>query len=213
MNTTLLPPLRPIMSALSRQRMMPILVVVQIALACAILSNALFLLQRQMAPMLMADDIVPNQLLLVDQLVAGPGKWDDVSVQSGVRALLSIPGVRSVSPAMGLPMRQSMTFTLSMESPSGIHVVASGFAGDRLIGTLGLELTRGRDFTDDDYAATPAIFGTGSSTTKPVILTEALARHLFPDGHAVGGYLRGDEGPDDNARYVVIGVVRHLMRY
>src|SRR3546814_3621537 len=45
-----MPPLRHIASTLYRQRLMPTLVVVQIALACAILVNAAFLLGQQLAP-------------------------------------------------------------------------------------------------------------------------------------------------------------------
>ena len=39
-----LSPLRPLLSAIGRQRLMPLLIAAQVALACAILTNALFLL-------------------------------------------------------------------------------------------------------------------------------------------------------------------------
>ncbi len=207
------PALRPLLSTLYRQRLMPLLLVGQIVLACAILTNAAFLLQRQLAPMLMPDGIVRDELLLVDQMVLQQGRWTTALSQTGKRALLSIPGVRAVAPAMGLPMRQSMAFTVPVKSPAGVALVPTGFAGDGMIQALGLQLERGRDFSDGDYEVAGAIFGHGNSGIVPVILTESLARRLFPDGDALGGQLTGNEGPTDNSRYVVIGIVRHLMRY
>ncbi|MFT4247169.1 MAG: FtsX-like permease family protein [Pseudomonas sp.] len=209
-----LPPLRSILSVLLRHRLMPLLVIVQIALACAILTNALALLQRQLAPMLAPDGIARSQLLLVDQLILAQGRWQTAEVQATQQALRAIPGVRAVAPTMGLPMRQSMTFEVTGKSPTGVSVTATGFAGDGLVDTLGLELVGGRDFTDDDYADTGPIFGEDNSNkVVPVIVTEALARRWFPKGGALGGYLQGDEGPKDDNAYVVVGVVRHLLRY
>ena len=59
-------PLRPIVSALRRRPLMPWLVAVQVAVAVAILANAVFLLQRQVTPLLADDGIARDRLLLVD---------------------------------------------------------------------------------------------------------------------------------------------------
>src|SRR3546814_18389810 len=82
-----MPPLRHIASTLYRQRLMPTLVVVQIALACAILVNAAFLLGQQLAPMLVPDGIAKDQVLLVDQLVSRDGQWRASRSAAGTRAL------------------------------------------------------------------------------------------------------------------------------
>ncbi|MEN5116620.1 FtsX-like permease family protein [Luteimonas sp. TWI662] len=205
-----LPPLRPILSVLHRQRLMPLLVIAQIALACAILTNALFLLQRQLAPMLIPDGIARGQLLLVDQLIQAQGRWSTAEVQSLQRALQAIPGVRAVAPTLGIPMRQTMTFTITLDSPSGVSVTATGFAGEGLVPTLGLDVVRGRDFEDGEYASNGPLFGDDAHRgIVPVILTEALARTLFPDGEVIGSVLSDAGSP----RYVVVGTVRRLLRY
>lgn len=209
-----LPAIGPIVSGLRRHRLMPLLVIAQIALACAILTNALFLLQRQLAPLLVDDGIVRNEVLLVDQLILGKGRWSTAEVQATREALRALPGVRAVAPTTGVPMRQVMTFELPVKSQAGVAVAATGYAGDGLVQALGLEIVQGRDFSDEEYATTGALFGDGNrNNTVPVVITEALARHLFPDGGALGGRLRGDEGPDDDSYYVVVGTVRHLLRY
>lgn len=203
----------PTLSALRRQRMMPLLIVLQVALACAILANVLFLLYRQLAPILVSDGIARDQVLLVDGLVSREGGWKRTQIQAGADAFRALPGVRSVSPTLGLPMKQSITLTFDIGSPAGVRVVASGFAGERLVDTLGLRLAQGRDFSEFDYVPVDLINGKGSpfSSGSPVIITEALARHLFPDGNALGSALSDDKDSTEN--YVVVGIVEHLLRY
>jgi len=202
------------LSMLRRSPLMPLLVIVQVALASAILANVLFLLAQQTAPLLVHDGIAPGQVLLVDQLIQDKGRWTQAQVQDGARAMRSLPGVQAVSPTMGLPARAAMTFTIPLRSAAGITAEPSGFAGDGLVGTLGLQLVEGRDFNDDDYAGNAGLFGKSAGAHQiPVILTAALARHLFPDGHALGAQLQGNDGPDDEGRYLVVGVVAHLLRH
>lgn len=206
-----MPPIRPILSALRRRPLMPWLVALQVAVACAILANAVFLLQRQAAPLLMDDGIPRGRLLLVDNLVARSGSWDEASIRSGAEALRAIPGVDAVAPALGLPMKQSLSFTMGLRGPTGASAVSSGFAGDGLLETLGLELVQGRDFQPGE-SATVDLAGEGMEIPAgtPVILTEALARFFFPGGDALGQRLEQTGG---DRHLVVVGVVRRLLRY
>ena len=87
-------PLRPIFSAIARQRLMPLLVAIQVALACAILANVLFLLARQAAPLLVNDGIPRDRLLLVDQLVSNQGIWNSAQIRGGADALRACPACR-----------------------------------------------------------------------------------------------------------------------
>jgi putative ABC transport system permease protein len=207
-----MPPLRHIISTLYRQRLMPALVVLQIALACAILVNALFLLGQQLAPMLVSDGIAKDQVLLVEQLVSRNGQWRSPRIEAGAQALRALPGVRAVTPALGLPMKQTMMMTYALKSADGASVTASAFAGEGMLQTLGLDLEQGRDFVAADYADLDLSANTGNTPTVPLILTTALARKLFPEGDALGGTLR-DADAGASGRYVVVGIVRHLLRY
>jgi putative ABC transport system permease protein len=197
-------------SSLLRHRLMPLLLLGQIVLACAILTNVAFLLQRQLAPMLIDDGIVRDEVLLVDQLLLQNARWTTTSGQVGQRALQAIPGVSTVAPALGLPMLQTMSFTIPMKSPAGVEAVPTGFAGDGLVQALGLQLIQGRDFNASDYAIAGAIYKGGAKGVVPIIVTASLAQRLFPDGNALGGRL---DGGDPKNQYVVVGVVRHLLRY
>lgn len=206
-----MPPFRPILAALRRRPLMPWLVALQVALACAILANAVFLLQRQAAPLLFDDGIPRGRLLLVDNLVSRSGSWNEAEVRSGAEALRAIPGVDAVAPALGLPMKQTMTFTLGLRGPTGASTVSTGYAGDGLREALGLEIVRGRDFQPGE-SATVDLAGEGVDIPAgtPVIITEVLARFFFPDGDALGQRLEQTSG---DRHLVVVGIVRRLLRY
>ncbi|MBP3973093.1 ABC transporter permease [Pseudoxanthomonas spadix] len=199
-----------IASSVRRQRMMPILLIAQVALTCAILGNTLFLLGQRLAPMLVPDGIVRDEVLVVDQVVSTEGNWKSTDVRAARMALASIPGVRVVSQSLGVPMRQTFNLAFSLEGPTGVSLIASGFAGDHLIQALGLQLEAGRDFTAEEGVD---IFGgdKDNAPPMPVIMTRALADRLFPDGGALGSVLSDPDG--DSSGYRVVGIVRHLLRY
>src|SRR3546814_276625 len=114
-------PFRPILSALRRHPLMPWLVAVQVALACMILANAIFLLQRQVAPLLVDDGIPRNRLVLVDNIISRQGHWNAAQIRTGTEALRAIPGVDAVAPARGLPMKQTHSFNRSEEHTSELQ--------------------------------------------------------------------------------------------
>lgn len=202
-------PLHPMLSQLSRNRLMPSLIVLQIAIACAILGNTLFLLVQQASPLLIDDGVAGDELIIVDQLVSRNGLWSAAQTRAGADALAAIPGVRHSTAVIGAPMRQTMTLVIALKAANGRVVKASGYAGEKLIDTLGLQLSRGRDFSADEYREM-SFADRDTSTTLPIIITEAMARALFDDGEAVGGQLQSENG---DSHYVVVGVLRHLLRY
>ncbi|UNK57757.1 FtsX-like permease family protein [Pseudoxanthomonas daejeonensis] len=201
-----MPALAHIVSAAWRQRLMPALIALQVVFASMILVNALYLFWQQLAPMAVPDGIAPKQVLVVDQLVARDGRWNAAQVQAGAQRLRALPGVRAVAPGIGVPMRESISFELELGAEGGPLANASAYAGEGLIDALGLELIQGRDFKPDEHfdfdlsGDRPAL--------APVILTRALAKHLFPEGDALGAQLG-----DGDHQLVVVGVVRHLLRY
>ena len=198
-----------IVASARRQRMMPVLLIAQVALTCAILGNTLFLLGQRLAPMLVPDGIVRDQVLVVDNMVSAHESWKPAEAREGRMALAAIPGVRRVSQTLGVPMRQTISLSFDLEGPTKVNVLASGFGGDHLVDALGLELEAGRDFTPEDAID---IFGGGLKrpSATPLIITRALADTLFPDGGALGSMLSGSGGDHS---YRVVGIVRHLLRY
>jgi putative ABC transport system permease protein len=203
--------MRHIIQPLLRHRLMPLLVVLQVALACAIACNAFFLLQQRLVPILTPDGVGdPGKLVVAWQIASRGEPWPTsrlVEVESALRAL---PGVTSVSVAGSVPMETNAQMNGGVIGDStGRKADAAIYIGDHLLETLGLKLVAGRDFGADEQAT--QYKGMGINESGPAIITRALAERLFPGGQALGQVIRIGEDADAGRR-TVVGVVEHLMR-
>lgn len=203
--------MRHIVKPLLRHRMMPLLVILQVALACAIACNALFLLQQKLVPILSPDGVgAPSHLIVGWQIVARGKPWPTARLREVEMSLSAIPGVTSVSVAGSMPMISNTTMNADVIGVStGIVTNAAIYIGDHLVKTLDLKRVAGRDFSSDEQATQNK--GVGINQSGPTIITRALADKLFPDGHALGKVIRIGKDADASRR-TVIGVVAHLMR-
>ncbi|EIL90141.1 ABC transporter permease [Rhodanobacter spathiphylli] len=203
--------MRHIIQPLFRHRLMPLLVLLQVALACAIACNALFLLQQRLVPILAPDGIGQPDKLVVAWNIASRGKpWPPSRLREVQASLRAIPGVAAVGLAGSLPMETSAQMNGDVIGEgTGIQADAAVYIGDHLREALDLQLVAGRDFSATEQGIDYRDIGINQS--GPAIITQALADHLFPDGHALGKVVR--IGRDaDAARRTVVGVVEHLMR-
>jgi putative ABC transport system permease protein len=200
---------------LRRHALMPALVLFQTALACAILCNVLFLVWQRVQPMIAPSGVAEDELVLVDQIASPVRPWTAAEVHTGELALSHLPGVRSASAALGLPMISTMMIDYTLQSPQGAKVGVNGYFGVGLVRTLGVDLLAGRDFLPEEYrdfgVNQPSSGLPATSTAEPLIITQSLARQLFGDQPAVGKMLQVPDEPDGHG-YQVVGVVRHLMR-
>jgi predicted permease len=109
--------------------------------------------------------------------------------------LRTLPGVRRVTVTDSLPLMPAREECVSL--PSGPRIRSTTSAVD--IGyfeTMGIGIFSGRDFAGDDL----------SKSASTVVVTESLARKLWPDRAAVGE--RVMIGCDAAQAAVVVGVVR-----
>ncbi len=200
-----------IASSLRRNPLMPSLIIVQVAIACAILCNAFFLLSERLAPMLVPSGIAAGQIIEVDEIAASVRLWKRAEIEAGTQALRNIPGVEKVAPAMGLPLSTSMRGSAQLQAAGGPKVSVDVYMGEDMLGALGLELAAGRDFLPSDYQDFD-VRNSNRHTLQPIILSRALADKLFTSGQALGQSLRNPD-PKDGRSYQVVGIVRHLLRY
>lgn len=200
-----------IASSLRRNPLMPLLVIVQVAIACAILCNAFFLLSERLAPMLVPSGIAAGQIIEVDEIVASGRLWTGADIEAGTQALRSIPGVEKVAPAMGIPLSSSMRGSAQLQAADGPEVSVDVFMGQNMLDALGLNLAEGRDFLPSDYRDFD-VRNSNGHTLQSIIITRALADKLFASGHALGKSLRNPDSKDGRS-YRVVGIVRHLLRY
>jgi predicted permease len=121
----------------------------------------------------------------------------DTFVAQLVERATSIPGVMSAAVTSSLPLR-GQTSGASVVAESTAAPVQATFASvsPRYFETMRVPLVRGRDFSSADTANGPLV----------VIVSETLARRLWPEGDPLGKRLRGTESQEPWRE--VIGVVR-----
>lgn len=203
--------MRHIVKPLLRRPLMPLLVILQVALACAIACNALFLLQQKLAPIMGPDGVHdPSQLVVLHGFIARGTPWPAARLRELRSDLRTIPGVSEVSYAASMPMVDSFYMNANVLGTADIQATnANVYVGDNLVKTLGLKLIAGRNFTVEEEDTTlDSDMGFGHA--GPVIVTRALADRLYPGGNALGQIIRYRDSP--GGERTVVGIVQHLMR-
>ncbi len=181
--------IRPIMSALLRNRTGGVLVALQIALALAILVNAAFVV-KQRIDLLDAPTGVDNHNLFAIEFEGFTKGYNfETSLNEDLTYLRGLDGVISASASNAVPESgsgSSLFFYTRPGRKTSDSVWAAQYEMDeRGLETLGTHLVAGRAFRKDEILA-PVTTEDLLRPMSQVIVTEALAKALFPDGHAVG---------------------------
>ena len=158
-----------------------VLVGTQIALSIVLLINA-GLLVRTLELLAHVDPGLQTDGVLILEPRSRPGAHEGLDYESYHRQLIeelrSVRGVRAASisqgtPLMGADWSQSVT---SAAAPTQEVTVAFNSVSPGFFDTLGIPFAQGRDFRWTD----------GLQSRRVAILSQSLARRLFPTGSAVG---------------------------
>jgi putative ABC transport system permease protein len=195
----------PILSSLRRHRLASALIVLEIAVACAILCNAVFVINQRLQRMQVVTGVAENELVWV-QNDGIDGDDATALLTRNLAALRGLAGVKSAALVFPLPLAgTSMNFNPSMDADGsrrgpniGMYVGTQGY-----LQTLGVKLVAGRDFNPDEFDDTDSWL----PRSPVMIVTRSLAERLWPGQKAVGQTFWVGE-----KRYSVIGVVEHLAR-
>jgi len=204
--------LRPILSTLRRHKTASALIVLEIALSCAIICNALFLISGRLERMDRPSGMAEEELVRVQ--VTGVGTDDNATArtESDLALLRAIPGVKSASIVNQVVYDGSSWNSGVNLSPDQTHITlsASIYLGDaKLPETMGLKLVAGRTFNPDEMVKWAVANSPGYDAAPPVaIITTDMAKKLWPGEDPIGKtlYSWGDAGTR------VVGVVEQLAR-
>jgi putative ABC transport system permease protein len=205
--------IRPILSTLSRHKTAASLIVLEIALTCAIICNAVFLITQRLERIDRPTGMADSELVRVN--VAGIGDDDnaDALVERDVAALRALPGVKAATALNHVPFdRSSWNSSVSLQPEQPMPNLNAGiYLGEGLVEALGLRIVEGRDFTADEYMDWEALNEPGSKLAIPAaILTRTVAEKLFPGESAVGKNIYSWNA--DNTPHRVVGVIEDLIR-
>ena len=206
--------IRPIFSALLRNKTAPLLVAMQVAISLAILTNALYIVNvRQEVSARPSGITDESSLFRLAVIPIMPLKFNEniAQQQRAHQILKGIPGVVSVAAANQMPMsRSGSTSGVASDRKQMQATPASNYyTSDSLIGTLGLKLVEGRDFTPEDVLEADP--DTSNESPKVVVITRELAKLLYPDASSVIGKPMFFGTGDDADEVRVIGVVERLQ--
>lgn len=202
--------IKPILAALRRHKAGTVLIALQIALTLAIVCNALFIIQQRLAHLSEPTGIDEANLLVIVNQWAGHRSPQEVDtqLQADLAALRQLPSVRDASPSDGYPLSGGNWDNFVMRTPEQLKPTtdASVYMGDEhMLDTLGVKLVAGRNFN----AAEIMQMASRQTVIPPVVIvTQALADHLYPDGSALGKPIYAMSTTPST----IIGIVERLQR-
>jgi putative ABC transport system permease protein len=197
--------IRPILSAMRRNKVGAFLIALQMAITLAILCNALFIIQQRLSMMARSSGVdEANIFTMKNQWVGGP---EDLSARlaGDLAALRGLPGVVDAYASNSFPLSGGGWSEGISLGPDQIHATAHTtlyFADEHALDTLGVKLVAGRNFTADeitDRAEDPA-------TPSAIIISKALSEKMFPQGGALGKSVYVEHNPT-----TVVGIVEKLQ--
>jgi putative ABC transport system permease protein len=197
----------PIIRTLRRHKTTTLLIVLEIALTCSIVCNAMFMISERLARMSRPSGVVEDELVAVG--VAGVDTQSDprAATARDLAALRAIPGVKHVAATGSWPFGGwDLGISTIPEDPNITGSMTYESSPD-LLATLGVQLIAGRDFEPTEYVSFDS--GHPDAVRVPsVIVTRDLAGQLFPGQNALGKsvYVVGKEPQ------IVVGVIEPITR-
>ena len=204
--------IRPILSTLMRHRTAASLIVIEIALTCAIICNALFMIGDRLTQVREISGLAEDELVRVQISSIGGDNDQEARTRSDLAALRALPGVKEATVTNQVPFVNSSWNTSVLLDPDQQQPTLSPtmyMAEERFIDTFGLKLVAGRNFNPDEFQEAASLMASLNGNVPVAITTRRMAERLFPGQDPIGKtfYSGGNASP-----IRVVGVVEHLVR-
>jgi putative ABC transport system permease protein len=200
----------PIFRALTRNKLGAMLIALQIALTMAIVTNAAFIIQDRAARIDRPSGMdEPNTALFYTTLF--DSKIDQRQLyRDDLDALRAIPGVVAATTSNAVPASGSGWGDSLYNGPERSSNESINFGkfmvDEQGLKTFGLELVAGRNFRPDEISVMSL---DDISSPDILIVSQALADELFPDGDALGNTV-WDE-PNGEKPMQIIGIYSQMQ--
>ncbi len=203
--------IQPILAALRKHKIPAILIVLEIALACAVLCNAVFMIGQRISE-IHVSNAIDEQGIADIQVNGTDPKLAPDDIPRNLAALGQVPGVTAASVVNTMPLTNNGWNSnvgtrpddlMDKDSPNvATYFFAAG--GEQ---ALGLRLLRGRFFTNEEFADSK-LSDSFVPTGHVMLVTQSLAERLWPGQDALGkqAWLGKDY------HFTVIGIVADVLR-
>jgi len=205
--------IRPILSAMLRSKTGAILIAAQVALTLGILCNALYIVNDRLQLANRPSGVVEDDVFMLS--LSPFRKVTDVKGMQleDEAALRRIPGVKSVTWTNQVPLGRSSSntgFATRRDQSPDSTVEATTYTGPgSFVDTLGLKLVEGRDLNASDVIDVGP--DTADNIPRTAIITEALAKKLYPDAKSALGKQMFYSTGEDAKVSTIVGVVERLQ--
>lgn len=197
----------PILRALWRNKAGAALVVIQIALTLAIVSNAAFVISERKAKIARPTGMPEQEIFQIAVLATTQQSNDYGRVQRDLESIRALPGVKAATVLNQVPLSgggSSSGFSYDPDKPD-TRVSANQFQSDEHgLDALGLRLVAGRNFRAEEMQQASMV---KAADPKVVLISRQLADRMFGEGVSpLGKIIDRDAGPME-----VIGVIETFL--
>ncbi|TAL74026.1 MAG: FtsX-like permease family protein [Rhodanobacter sp.] len=208
--------LRPILSTLRRHKTTSWLLILEIALTCAIVCNAVFMIGHRLQHMDMTTGIDEHALVQIQLAAIAPTPDIYARAREDLAVLRQVPGVQAVALTNQLPLGgTSSNASIKLDPAQREPTLSAGtYFGEDIPQTMGARLVAGRHLQPDEIVNADVVIKAlagGNTKGLPVavtVITRALADRLWPGQNPLGKtiYLTAQVGVR------VVGVLADLVR-
>jgi putative ABC transport system permease protein len=198
----------PILRALRRNKVGAVLIGLQIALTLAIVCNCLSIIQAYRAQMARPSGVDEANIVTLNSDWIGEPADLKADIMADLAALRSLPGVVDADATDGFPLAGlggGTQISMKPDRQQSDVYTTEYFVDEHGLAAFGVKLIAGRGFTADEVTD---LHRHDDDAAPSIVITQRLARVLFPAGDALGRviYLRSGTTPKR-----IIGVVERTQ--
>ena len=200
--------LRPILSAMLRNKTGAILVALQIAITLAVVTNALFIINQRLEKIGRPSGMDTDNIFFVQSYGFAANYNHDVTIQEDLELIRGMPGVIAASTINGIPLSgggsssgyKAEPSESSPDVPGNYYEIDEGG-----LDALGVKLIAGRGFSHDILrhdSAQPT-----SQFVPEIVVTRDMAKALFGTDDALGRSVYDSLGQSAT----IVGIVDRML--
>ena len=203
--------LMPILSTLRRHKIAAGLIVLEVALSCGIVTNALHLIQTRIEALNTDSGMAESEIAVLTLRGSKPQPPERTAgiVAEDLARIRAVPGIKAATVANQIVYgNNSNNSGVTLEPDSkGLRIVASQYAADeQMIPAFGYKIIEGRNFTADEILDGFQAFAVSDPKIPQLIVNKVMADKISPGQSALGKqvYLFG------TSPATIIGVVETM---